>query len=500
MRAPLLLALAFAVVLPACGGRTDLLVPSPHPDGSTPPPSCAPFPAVRDTVPRPLGEACTFNATKPASYPVLAAVAGQDLIALSLPQGTVSPLFHFGALGTASILSRGEFVGAVMVAGGTTAPMLDVELVVLRLDGTVLVHHRATFSTQSTDGGLDVGVVGNTGGTFAFGVALGEAGEVWVAVADGRLFGPFDGVELPYGGRTSPRVDPDARGRFLVLQRNGNSTADVSWLDPCTGSMTPPRLPLNGDNASGWGAAMFGLDASGQPSRETADGVAMLAVPPITMGSLWDFVMPGQAMFDVPPFPSGTSQTANLLILDAVTLEEHPVSLAYPAGLTLVPHDAWLSELGDSNDPAGFGLDSAGHVTMFLADSSGALRFEVSQHGDDWTPIGAAVTTDPAFDPSYSLGFAEAGGTYGIRGLDAMGGTFFQVARPASGVVVRMAGAPQIAADGGCVAALASPTELDTLNATTGELTPITLPAAVPKGTWASTWIPGDDAVTPPMP
>ena len=51
-----------------------------------------------------------------------------------------------------------------------------------------------------------------------------------------------------------------------------------------------------------------------------------------------------------------------------------------------------------------------------------------------------------------------------------------------------------VAADGGCVSALVSATELDITQATTGTRTVVRFPSGMPTVTWTSTWIPGEDA------
>lgn len=484
-----------ALVAIGCGARSGLLIPQRDvadaaPDAAA---SCVAFPPIPAAAP---ASACTFDATGPAT-PVLAAIAGDDLVALTA-QGAFTKLFHFDPASAAGqyriVTSRGAYLGALR-AGIPAAGQLDVEWVLVRLDGTVIAHDREQFTAQSFGGAA--GVVGNAGGTFAFGAGMGDLGKVWVAVdnGSGAVLGPFDGSVLPNGGLYSPRVEPDARGRFTVLPVASNSSAAVDWLDPCTGVHPPALLPAQGD-AVGFVRELFGASRTGQLSTETADGVTPVAHA--SLGSqfeLWDFVAP-HAMFDVPPFSSGLGTSASLLVVDARTLADRHLTLAYP-GLTVVPTNAWLSAVGDSNNPVGFGLDSAGDVTMFLSDASGAIHLETTADGGTWTPIGAPVTFDPVFAPSESLAFAEADGTYVLQGVAPGSGKQWQVVRPAAGVLVKIAGPGRIAFDGRCVAALVSATELDIVNATTGTRTAFALPAAADPQSFASTWIGGDDAVLP---
>ncbi len=484
----------------ACGSRTGLLTPSPALEGadagadaSVTTASCPAWPAIPAPVSVPLGAACTFSAASSATAPVLAAIVDRDLLGLT-PQATFQTLFRFESRASTVIdrelVSRGDFLGA-LVAALPSSTTLEIELVLLRRDGTVLVHHRETFSTQTFGGAF--GVAGNAGGAFAFGGGLGGTGRVWMALADGQLLGPWTGVTLP---GPELRVDPDARGRLLVLPADTNSSVAVSWLDPCSGAQSLARLPAGGQAAAS-GERLLGITRGGQLSAETADGVSALPLAPVgPQASMWDFWPAGVAMFAVPPFPSGTSATANLDVVDFGTLVSHPVSLAYP-GLSLLPSDAWLSEVGDSNDPAGFGLDSAGHVTMFLQDTSGAVHLETTAHGSDWTPVGEPVTYDPGFEPSTTLAFTEAAGTYVVQGIVAGGGKEWQVVRPATGVDVVVQGPGRLARDGGCAAALVGGAEVDVVSAVTGQLTRVTLPNPATSD-WTSTWIPGDDA--PPLP
>jgi hypothetical protein len=493
--------LAASVALAACGGRSGLL------DGSsrgaadarvdTASSRCPPFPPIPKPPAAPLGAACTFSPSASSSAPVLAAIAGEELIALT-PRATITTLFRFStpaaSVAHRSVVSRGELLGALIVTMPSTSS-LGVELVLVRLDGAVIAHHQETLAAVQNFGGA-YGVIGNAGGTFAFGVGKGKTGKVWVALPSKTVLGPFDGDTLPLG-MFSARVDPDARGRFLVLPVGGSSAAQVSWLDPCFGTRTAARLPASGA-AVAWGHELFGITASGQLSVETADGVTPLAHPSLgAQARLWHFVPSGVAMVAVPPFPPKLTATGiNLRIVNASTLVAHDISLAYPGGLSVVPPDAWISPVGDSNNPAGFGLTSSGQVTMFLSDGSGAIRLRVTSKGSDWTAVGPTVTYDPTFAPSYSLRVAEAGGTYVIKGI--AGGKSWRVVRPASGVEVALQGPGQIAGDGGCVSALASATQLEVVNAASGKLTTIPLPSAVIQNAWVSTWIPGDDATLSP--
>ncbi len=495
-------ALLFAVLatLSACGSRTGLLGvasdagPASDAGGDEPDAqaTCPVFPPIPPTPPAEPGAACTF-APNEAATPVLAAIAGQDLVALT-SQATVIKLFHFdtGANASGTVVSRGDYLGALETS--SPAPTkLEVEFVLLRLDGSVLVHHHETFTVK--DFGGMAGVVGNAAGTFGFGAAMGDFGGVWVALAQGSLLGPFGGVAIPYGGIYSPRAQPDERGRFTVLPVTTNSTADVYWLDPCTGTRKPVVLSKDA-YAVGVGRKLFGVTYAGQLSTETADGVTPLPHPSLgTQFGFWDFDAP-YAMFEVPPFPPGMGTAANLEILNAETLTDELASLEYP-GLSVLPPDAWLSSVGDSNNPAGFGLDSGGHVTMFLADAAGVIHLHVTTDGKNWTPIGTPVGYDTMFGPSYSLKFAEAGGTYLVQGSTAGVGMTWQVARPSSNVNVPLGGRGNVSSDGGCVAALVSSTELDVVNATSGAVTKIALPFTVDQSAWVSTFIPGDDAVMP---
>jgi hypothetical protein len=495
-----------ALTLAACGARTgllDLSSASSSPDdagidaGPITPSSCPALPPIPAPPSRPPGEACTFSPTSGSSTPVLAAIAGSDLVAL-LPNGTTTSFFHFGASESVidrSLVSRGDYLGA-MIVSLPEATTLAVEFVLMRVDGTILVHHADQFDTETFGG--SAGIVGNAAGTFAFSVGMGDIGKVWVAFAQGSIVGPFDDVTLPYGGLNSAQVEPDAQARFLVLPARTNNTADLYWLDPCHGTQTVARLPVEGD-AVGWGASLWGMTRSGQLSSETADGMTALAHAPLSQqAGFWDFVPPGVAMFSVPPFPSAMGATGNLLVIDAATLEDHLASLSYPEGLSVVPPDGWISEIGDSNNPAGFGLDSAGRVTMFLSDNAGLIHLELTSNGSDWTPIGEPVLYDTMFAPSYSLAFAEASGTYVVKGLDVTTGlAFWQAVRPASGVQVTLQGPGQVGSDGGCVSALVSESAFEVINAVTGSAFTFGLPAQIDPGAWVSTWIPGDDARLP---
>jgi hypothetical protein len=459
-------ALALLLAVAACGSRTQLDVPHGAPDGG----ACASFPPIPPVATRPIGEACAFGGGP--AFPALAAVAGQELLLLS-SQGVFTDLFHFSVAPTVAqrVVARGDYVGALVT--GLQNDALSAELVVVETDGTVLVDDHET-SPQ----GSYFTVAGNAGGTFAF----SAFGNVWLA-ARGTLLGPFDGATLPW---LAP--DPDANGRELVLPQD-TSHGVYAWLDPCTRSVTPAVLV----NGSPWRGGLFGLSKNGQPSMESAEGVVALPTPSLGGDAFpWAFTQAGVAMIAVPPPPSGL--TASLVTLDVTTSVTHAATLAYPPGLQPAG-GAFLSEVGDSNDPAGFGVDSAGRVTMFLWDAKHVAHLYVTKNGADWTPIGDAVTADPMFEPSYSLQYAEAAGTFVVQGDAPMQGRVWHVVRPAANVDVAIGGQGLIASDGGCVAALVTPTRLDVVQATTGTVTSLTLPVAANPQTWASTWMTGDDAL-----
>lgn len=480
-RLPVLL---LALTAGACGSRTGLLSTTEQADASTPDaalPSCPALPPL--PIPKPA------SCTPSDQAPILAAIADRDLIAIGGPG--VKTLFHFGYPSGTPIqrllTSRQDYLGAMVVAFPATEK-LEVELVLVRLDGTVLVHHQETFATK--DFGGEFGVEGNEAGTFAFGASMGDFGGVWLAFPQGTLLGPFSGRSLPY----SPRVRPDASARFVV--RSVSDSAKADWLDPCAGT-TSPVVSLASGPVEGWGAKLFAFSyATGQLSVETADGASPLGFPPLgNQAALWEFSAP-QAMFAIPPFPSIPSIEAHVLILNADTLQDHTAQLSYP-GLTPVPPGSWLSSVGDSNNPAGFGLDSSGQVTMFLQDPAGVIHLHVTTNGSTWTPIGSPVTYDPVFAPSHSLAFAEASGTYVIRSYQQGVGKTWQVARPSANVIAALPAAGRISHDGHCVSALSSSSTLQVVSAHTGETLELPLPAAVDADKWVSTWIGGDDA-TPP--
>ena len=104
------------------------------------------------------------------------------------------------------------------------------------------------------------------------------------------------------------------------------------------------------------------------------------------------------------------------------------------------------------------------------------------------------------------LGAVEAGGTFLLSGLtgtllaDPDGGPpGYQLARPAAEVDVALpAGNVHLSRDGACASVLASPSELEVINAVTGVVTtvPVQPPIDLNVGLF-STWIPGDDAILP---
>jgi hypothetical protein len=520
----MLAAAAIAVALVACGDRSSLDIPLPSaradaavvshvPDAArdvqrdvvTPKDAaaCAPFPAAPTT---PLGpapsEACSFDPEFPG-IPVVAAIVGPLLVAVTW-QGEVRTLFTFATAGeTSYVVSRGHFLGAMVVtqpASGT----VDAELVLLRLDregngtkATVVVHRHESLSAESFGGSS--GVVGNDAGTFAFTIGIGNSGVVWVAGADGRFLGPIEGYTFSgTSGGLSPFIDPDARGRIVVLPAMTNSTADLYWLDPCAGTTTV--VALGGDTSPyGWGGKLFNIRPSGQLVTETADSVTPLAIAPVAANDYpIDFSPSGFAMFRVPPYPTTSGDTGSFLLANLNTLTEHTATIAFPAGLFPVPTDSSITQIGDSNDPAGFGLDSQGDLTLFLSNSAGTNHLETTADGADWTPVGDALLADPDFEPQQSLFYVEAAGTYLIAGEMAGVGTTFHVVRPASGVDVPIPfglATANISASGYCASAPASATSLAVVSATTGSVNMFTLPAPATTDGWASTWIPGDDAV-----
>jgi len=430
--------------------------------------------------------------------PVLAAIDGADLVVLTR-QGTFRKLFGFtmpaNTVSSSYLVSRGDFLGAMVVAqpsAGTT----EAELLLVHLDGTVVFHHQESVTAEAWGGGS--GIVGNAAGTFAFSLALGNAGRVWVAAADGRVLGPasgytFTGTSWPM----SPYVEPDARGRVVVTKSDTSAPPGLFWLDPCTGVARPTLLDNGGVGPFRWGAKLFGIDgATGTLATETADGVTTLAMTAVPANvPPWDFAATGFALFDLPPYPTSLSNRANLLVADLSGLAERPAPLAYPTGLTPVPAGAWLSQVGDSNNPAGFGLDSRGQVTMFLGDPSGATHLETTVDGTTWTTVGGALEADPSFGAELTLLYVESGGTYLVTGIDpAVGGQVFRVVRPSTGVEASLPAPGDVSADGACASALGSLTQLTIVDATTGSTFSATLPTPATTSGWTSTWIPGDDA------
>ncbi len=474
-----------------------------------------PVAALDGAAPAATDRACTFSASASSTTPVMAAFVGQDLLGLT-PQGTLTTLFHFSAstenaLGL-SVVSRGDFLGAIVASSQMGSQYgdfaVDVEFVLLGLDGTVLVHHRQTSALTSEDGGGgDVGVTGNASGAFAFSVGAGDFDALWLARADGTLLGPVAGPTLQsLSIGPSEFVEPDAKGRVL----GWTASAGSLWVDFDADTERPAMLAatvegeLPGATAA-WGAQLFGVTTTGALATETADGVTLLAHPAIAGGAsqFWYFSLPGQAMFAVPPLPSYPSTTGNLLVVDATTLEDHPIAIAYPSGFAPVPVGTWLD--GDASpSPAGFGVDSSGHVTMYLSDDTVTAQLYTTSDGSNWTPVGSRVPFDQSSYAREPL-VREAGGTYligaGDSGDDGSGsGTppngLDRIVRPASGVEVSTNDVPtHLSRDGACVASLASATELDIIDALTGVTTKIALPAAADPESWTSTWVPGDDAV-----
>jgi hypothetical protein len=523
---------AATLLLSACGSRTGLfdgvrLVADaavlPVPDAAVPPKahdagsdadvptSCASFPAIPPPVASAVGAACAFAAGSPTSTPVLATIAGNQLQLLKNVAGvgaSMSVAFQFGLasidISSQSIVSRGDFLGA-LVTGSSGTGTLSRELVLLRLDGTVLAHHADSMSTPlgSTS---NAAVVGNAGGTFAFSVSGGAGSTIWEALPDGTLLGPFDDVQLyaspfPWG----PMVDPDARGRLVVASSAPGAAGAPAWLDPCTGTQAPLTLTAS----AGWGSEALGITPLGQLEAETADGVTPIAYPPLgSMAQVFWFSPPAIVMLAVPPIAT-TNDDAHLVVVNAATSTGHALSLSY-SGVTPVPADTSLGQTPTTANPDGFGVDSAGNVTMFLSDASGQTSLETTIDGQSWTPVGDPVPPGLPSEPqAFQLRYAEAGGTYLIQS-QAGSDRVFQIARPSSGVVVPLGmsdfpGAPTEAAngyelmavahDGGCVSAIVSATEVDVFQATTGTRTRVTLAGGNGVATWGPTWIPGDDAL-----
>jgi hypothetical protein len=453
-------------LLVACGARTELDAA----DAATAV-NCGPFPAIPADVAHPLGEACAMSADVP-EYPALAAIAGPDLLVLSSRGAFTSPLhFATGNHFEERIVSRGDFLG-VLVADFVNANAVDVEIALVRTDGTVLVDRHVSGKDS-----VDYGVAGNAGGTFAF----GAFGSTWVATPDGPLLGPFDGVTVP------PFVpDVDASGRVLVLPADSNSSVAFEWLEPCSNVRTPVSL------TEGWPfrKGVFGLSANGQPSIETADGLAPLGVPALGKDAqVWELTASGVAMIAVPPW---NGSNVSLVTLDA-SAQSHALTLEYP-GLAPEGGGAFLSAVGDSNDPAGFGVDSAARVTMFMRDTSGFIYLHETPDGTNWPTIGYACLTDPNFDPSYTLQYAEAAGTFVVQSDQPNQGMKWAVVRPGVANSAIMSAKTWLSSDGGCASALVSKTELDVASVTLEKVTPLTLPSPVDPNQWTSTWIGDDDA------
>ena len=381
-----------------------------------------PAAALDGAAPAPTDRACTFSASASSTTPGMAAFVGQDLLGLT-PQGTLASLFHFGAstenaLGL-SVVSRGDFLGAIVASSEMGAQYgefsVNVELVLLALDGTVLVHNRQTSAlTSDNGGGGDVGVTGNASGTFAFSVSEGNFNALWLARVNGTLLGPLAGPTLQsLSLGPSPFVEPDTKGRVLGWTRSAGSV----WVNFDAGTQTPAVLgatvagQLSGA-ATVWGSQLFGVTSSDALATETADGVTLLAHQPIAGGwtQFWFFSLPGAAMFAVPPLPSYPDTTGNLLVVDATTLEDHPMAIAYPSGLAPVP-EACSLDGNSSASPAGFGVDSSGHVTMYLSDNTETAQLYTTSDGGDWTPVGSPVPFDQSYYTRVPF-FAEAGGTY----------------------------------------------------------------------------------------
>jgi hypothetical protein len=511
---------AFALAAAACGSRTGLLV-SAREDGGAPPPPAAADAGVDAppdaSMPLPLScpplpplpakrcpTACIFDPELPG-VAVMAAIAGTDVVGV-LEQGTARVLHHFSGTGYVAyrgIAARGGIGScggspaqpgliAAMLVTGAGKPDARVELVVLDAYGKIVAQHDETLPIGNESGVY--AVTGNDAGTFTFGVGAGKVGRVWIALASGQWIGPVDGVALPPVGTGvgGVLVEPDARARFIVHDWPNGTTPE--WLDPCAGTKKPTTLAAYGNGAA-LGAKLFGMEDTGQLATETADGVMPLGYPFLdARAGFWDFVRPGVAMFSVPPFPSSPSLTATLLTFDAVRLVARMAPLSYPPGLRPTG-GAFLSNVFDSNNPAGFGVDSAGRVTMFLDDGTGGSTTSLYATGDGstWTRIGMPVSYDPMFEPSYSAGFAEAASTYVVRGSGAGGTPAWQVVHSDLGLDDVAGGPSSISYDGTCVASLASSTELEVRSIRNG-LFRVKLPSPVNPDAWVSTWIPGDDS------
>jgi hypothetical protein len=513
--------LAFLLLpIVACGSRTGLfsgvlpsttedaggLTQEAGPDAPILAP-CAAFPAIPATPSSNVGAACAFSASAPTSPPVLAAINGDEVLFLRNVAGTGASLESVYTFGLApagieylAILSRGEYVGAI-ISGSPSEGTADVELVLLRLDGTVLAHHRESRTLPNGGSGA-VAIAGNAGGTFAFSLIDGDA-SIWEAIPDGSLIGPFEGLSFYPSVPWAPPVDPDARGRLLVERSTGAPAP--SWLDPCTGKLAPAELTVT----AGWGTRSLGVTTGGQLETETADGTMPLSYPSLgSMAQVFAWSAPATLLFAVPPL-AVTNDDANLVVVNAATLAGHALSLSYP-GLVPIPADTNL-DMGDTSaNPDGFGVDSSGNVTMFLQDGTGQSYLEVTGDGSHWTPVGDALAPGLPTEPqAFQLRYAERGGTYVIMSQSG-NGSAYQIARPADAVVTSFMTSDgtavpvdtnttgydvvSVAADGGCVSALVSATDLDITQATTGTRTVVSFPSGMPTVTWTSTWIPGDDA------
>jgi hypothetical protein len=471
---PFVRSVCFGAIAVGCGARSEL--GGSDLGGTDSQPACT-LPPIPVIAPRPLGDACAFSDKTPA-YPALAAIVGQDLVMQS-SRGHTTTAFHFGVSGNLGqqILSRGDFLAA-LVAGGSSSSNVDVEMVVLRTDGTVLVDHHETGTST-----IDFGISGNAGGAFVF----GAFGQLWLALPTGAIRGPIGGATIPVVG-----PDLDAQGRLLVLPSPSIASTVYEWLDVCTGATTPATLT----NADAWHEGLLGIGPAGQAENETASGVTDIASP-FGTAYLYDVTPQGVAMIAVPPFSNGFS--GNFVTLDATTGATHSLSLSY-SGLAPVG-GAFLSNVGDSNNPAGFGVDSSGRITMFLSDSSGTENLYATSNGSDWTAIGRLVANSGNVDSS-QLQYAEAGGTFVFRGVGfGAQGPQWQVVRPDANVDsgfsdlpnVFGAGSVTLAADGGCVGALDASGRIQVVQATTGVVWPGDLALAATD--WTPTWIPGNDAL-----
>jgi hypothetical protein len=502
----------------------DLFATSADAGAGETPDGVAPLPPVVERA------TCTFSPTATSTAPVLAAIAGQTLLGLT-PQGTLSPLFSF-AIGSnngtgPAIVSRGGLIAAITMQTSGEAPSpitAEIELVVVRLDGTLVAHVDTTVPGVGTGG--TVAAIGNAAGTFAFSATVskessqgyGAIEQTWLATSDGEVFGPVQGVAIGPGSEgpgfdantNALTVEPDTAGRVLAWSQ---STQVPVWLDVRTGAQSPSVL-LAETNASPsavsaavWGSELFGLTASFGLATETADGVTVLPLPAIATDfyGFWDFTPAGVAMFALPPHAGYLSTSNNLQLVNATTLASRTVSIAYPPGLSPAYPGAFLSPVYISTSPAGFGVDSQGRVTMFLTDGTTA-SFEVTEDGQTWTAIGEPVPLGTLSGIYVPLMAVEAGGTYLLAGptggfsIDPDGGPpAYQMVKPAARVEVAMAaGDVHLSRDGACAAVLASASELDVTNATTGVTTKIPLvPPIGDNASFLSTWIPGDDLILP---